>query len=289
MPDPTDPNKPAGDPKNDGGAGGEPKPVTHKIMVNGSERLLTTEELVTFAQKGASADERFQDAAKLKQEAQRDRDDAARAMKIVSALENFEKTGNPQDFRTAASELGVDQAQIEATLKELQAAGGNNQPPQNQPPPKPQPVGFAGLDDELKSTFKEVVGKIWDEDIKKGLASDKVLMYTVRKGGDQEAKLIDLTKKIIRRRVLEDPQSASNRARSISEAIQEARSLVTDIGTLTQPEPPPGFGPAPPTGSPELYPKTEPKRIESTQAGFSDFIGNKILWALTKAGKMDTQ
>ncbi len=255
--------------------------------MNGAKRMLTTEELVAFAQKGAAADERFQEAAKVRAEAAATKAEAEKAMKIVHDLQALNSAPELDEvgFRNLAKDLGVKDEAIEQMLAELQeesepvkkkekvVAKTNNQ--------LPQPVGYKGLDPELQSFFKEVMGKIWDEDVRKSLDTDQVLKYNIEKGGPEARNvLLDSTRDVIRRRVLEDPASASDRTRLINEAIQEVRSTVKKFGILNKPDVPPGFGPAPLTGSHTLYPKTEPKRVDASQAGHADFIADKIAWFL---------
>lgn len=247
-----------------------------------------------MAQKGAAADSKFQEAARLRAESEQDR-------RVVQGLQLLNKQWDDDVFRQVAKGLNMTEDEIEATLLSTRtpnpAPSSNGSPAQgtqgtqggNQwgPPPKQTPVGFSMLDDELKAAMAEVTQTVlWERDIQNSLAKDEVLGYNIKEKGSAAAdKLAGLAKGIIRRRLLENPQAGSNRTQLINETVAELRTLVNDVGTLTKPIPPSGLGPAPMSGRTESYPTTRPKRVEAISGDHADFIADTIGYKLAQGLK----
>lgn len=240
-----------------------------------------------LAQKGAAADGKFQDAARMRAEAE----DATR---VVQGLQLLNQKWDDDVFRQVAKGLHMSEDEIEATLESVRtpANPSPNGNPGNigrgqAPAPANSPVGFNQLDDELKTALAEVTQTVlWERDIQNSLVKDEVLGYNIKEKGSAAAdKLSGLAKGIIRRRLLENPQAGSNRTQLINETVAELRTLVKDVGTLTNPIPPSGLGPAPMSGRTEIYPTQKPKRPEAISGDHADFIADTIGYKLAQGLK----
>ena len=80
------------------------KEATHQIKVNGETREVTLKEALELAQKSASADERFQEASKMKQEAS----EGIRYKELVTKLRDDSYKPSEAEVRELASLVGAD-------------------------------------------------------------------------------------------------------------------------------------------------------------------------------------
>jgi len=136
--EPNDPNNPSltgGEPpQGQPGGGGEPpkneppQDQLHEIKVGGETRKVTIQEALDLAQKSAGADQKFQEAADMRKEA----DKGLKIAKLVDAV-SVEKPAEA-DVRELASLLGEDPEKFMVYLNEgNEATGAPNTAPTAQP------------------------------------------------------------------------------------------------------------------------------------------------------------
>lgn len=262
-------------------------PETYTIKVDGADKVVTKDELVQLAQKGVASDSRFQEAARMKREAEK-------ALTLQRGLKALNEGWDEDVFRSVAEGLDMAPDAIEATIRSMQqeqnpapaAPVARPAPPAGtigaNPAPQPRAINFDLLDPELKEVILGVVSENWDRDVQNSLAKDPVIGYNTKKPGQQEV-LLRQAKGIVRRRILEDASAGRDRTRLLGDMISELRTLVQDFGTLAQPTPPSGLGPAPSAGRSEVYPTQKPKRVDVTDSGYSDNIADTIGFKLAKA------
>jgi hypothetical protein len=99
-------SKPAG-----GGSGGDSKPAgdtkpkveTHAVKIDGEDKILTTEELITLASKAGGADKKFQDAATATKAAER-------GLRIEELTKKLTDDDNPTeaDIREYSGLIGIE-------------------------------------------------------------------------------------------------------------------------------------------------------------------------------------
>ena len=122
--DPNNPNPSGGEPANkDGGGGGDPakpaedktpKDQLHEIVVDGNKKFLTNKELTDYAQKGFSADKKFEDAADVR----KSNADAIRMKELVDRLGSSDHQPTDVEVKELAGMLGIDPTEFSKYLKE---------------------------------------------------------------------------------------------------------------------------------------------------------------------------
>jgi hypothetical protein len=96
------------------------EPTTHKVTIDGEEKLLSLPELITLAAKSGGADKRFQEAAKTKKEAER-------GMRIQTLVDTISE-GEPAeaDVKELSGLLKVDSEEFMAYLNDDGTNNNNN-------------------------------------------------------------------------------------------------------------------------------------------------------------------
>ena len=246
--------------------------------MHGEDKELTADELVKLAQKGASADTRYQEAAKIKREAEK-------AVEFLEGLKSLRDGFDEGTFRRVAAELGMDKDAVEEMV--VSATADQDPPPGKRGKVKvadegPRNVRFGDLDSELKSVFVDITKDRQEMALRMALEKDEVLGYTVKKRPETLAKLMAHAQKVFRRRIAETPPTA-DRTRLVEDTISEVRADLKELGTLYNPTPPTGLGPAPRGDSPDFYPKKKPDRVKATEPGYEDRI-TKLIGHFVQAG-----
>lgn len=94
--------------------------ATHEVTIDGEKRVLTVPELITLASKSGGADVRFQEAAKVKKEAER----GIRIQTLVDTISEGEPS--EADIKELSGLLKVDSEEFMTYLNEDPNANSNN-------------------------------------------------------------------------------------------------------------------------------------------------------------------
>lgn len=286
------------------------------IVVDGQSRTLNQRELITLAQKGASADERFQDAAAQAKE-------NADAISFKADMDLVAETADISAFRRAGAALGLTGDETEEAARivfeqmgesmENELPFPNEQDSQHvSEPPRGGNVNAAqklaileaeivkmkgqlasrvttykDLDLGLQTAILDVeearAGKI----IQKALDSDQVLAYYMNSYDDKGRAAVRslINEKVKGRLDASEDGNLGDGARILQEVIPEVRDLLAATGTPNRSIPQMGLGPAPGGQGAEIYPTKEPEYVPSTESGFEEHIAETLRHNAFKAGQ----
>lgn len=284
-----------------------------RLVTDGREEMVTQEELVRRAQKGSSADSKFQAAAAQSKEA----DDAIR---LKADLELLAETGDVSAFRRAGAAMGLSGDEVEEaarivyeqmddgttspgkdqfdenTLYEPKAQGGQMNVAQRMAILEAELIktkalltggrrtGFADLDQTLQTVVVDVEQRRVDKIIQNALDSDEVLAYYM-KGYDEKGQqaIRDLIDEKVRGRLDDSDGSFGDGARILREVVPEVKKTLEALGTPNRLTPQLGFGPSPGGQGANIYPTKQPDHVSSTEAGFEEHIAETLQHNLYKA------
>lgn len=246
MPDPNAPVSSTGTPPNPvqpPGSTAAPAPAptqtpgTVKVVVNGTERLVTQDELVKAYEKVSGADEAFRKAAKLREE-------AAQGVRVAELFGTIKDESKPVEARLQAyNELAVQMGQPTVTLDELQAAattgaapapkGGKGSGRGAGQPETPQPIQTTQLPPDVQQELAYSRQKRLEEareQIFRGVEKSVDTDPEIGKIQDvaSRAKFHELAKREVQRRVvLGGLQDVTPEL--VAEVLQELRPLAASI------------------------------------------------------------
>ncbi len=214
----------------------DPKETLHTITIDGREREVTETELIKMAQKGESADQRYQEAAQLRNEAKSDAEfrqlaRSANAGDAQSYRQYLRALGKPdgtayteQDLDQAVSLMQTAQQGLQADDTEYDEAEVDNTPiPFERLEPQVQEL-LKGVHEERLSSRREEIYK----DLQADLDTDPVLGHIVKGDSPLVKRVIECAKQALKERVVDDGMSYGKEAREL--AVQEARQFVRDLG-----------------------------------------------------------
>lgn len=258
-------------------------PITRMIKVNGVEQVKTLEELAVLAQKGAAADERFQEAARMRQEAES-------ALAVVDNLKSLSSDWNEEAFRKVAQGLGMNAADTEEAIAAARAnastTGRNDADPGVRqtvnPSTPPKKVTYGDLDPTIQRELVDLAQSRQEKLIQAALEKDEVLKYDVNSSPQRRKAIADQALKLYRGRVIAAGGRVGDGAQVLQEVLQDMRQFREVFGTPEHPTPGPGLGPAPTGGRSDIYPTTEPKRVSVTDPGFEDYVSKKLAFEIAK-------
>lgn len=271
--DGSQPPAPAADP-----APSSAPPQTYPVTIDGKVQQLTLDELTKHAQKGIAADARFQEAARIREEAARDQ-------KLAQSIRQLRKGFDEDTFREVATGVGMTAEEIEATIAEL--TGQSKTPAAANPqgvgnPSPPRKVKFSELDKELQDWMVEEEKQRQERDLRKAIESDQVLGYHTGKRPDSMKSLLDLGKKVLRRRVAETGGQVASKARLIEEVVGEIRSTLTEFGTILGSTPTTGLGPATSNDGSDIYPTKLPDRVSVVSPEYEENLSTRLSYLVRK-------
>lgn len=297
-----------------------------KIVVDGQEQTVNHTRLVELAQKGVSADARYQEAASKSREA----DDA---IKFKADFELLGETGDVGAFRRACAGAGLSDIETEEAARLVYEQMGEGDPP-NQASPgdesfdentlyQPQgesgktstpmtmsrqlaaitaavtklqgqvtgkQTGFGDLSEELQTFVQDGEQNRVNKIIQKVLDSDEALAYHMSSYDSKGQQAIrDMIDEKVRGRLDASDGKFGDGTRILNEVMPEVKRTLEALGTPNRSTPQMGLGPAPGgQGGADIYPTKQPDHVPSTEPGFEEHIGDTIAFNAFK-GKQGGQ
>ena len=286
-----------------------------RLVTDGREEFVTQDELVRRAQKGSSADSKFQAAAAQSKEA----DDAIR---LKADLELLAETGDVSAFRRAGAAMGLSGDEVEEAARIVYeqmdttpASPGQDNFDENtlyesQTPQGGQmnvnqrmamleaelmktkamlttgKTGYGDLDESLQTVVVDVEQRRVERIIQNALDSDEVLAYYM-KGYDAKGQqaIRDMIDEKVRGRLDASDGSFGDGTRILREVVPEVKKTLEAIGTPNRMTPQMGFGPSPGGQGANIYPTKEPDHVSSSEAGFEEHIAEMLQHNMFKAGE----
>lgn len=279
-------------------------PQTQVIRVNGKDVQVTPEQMQAYAQKGAAADEKFQEAAEQ-------RKSAATALQLQEDFETLKETGDINAFRRIGASMGLPGDQVEEAARivyegvnqegdpddenrhwdnqEARSRGAGPQVDaekllsQVKAEMENRQVGYDNLSEDVRTALLHVEEKRIDEIVQKALDTDEVIRYYMNsyedRGKDAIRQMVD---EKIRGRLDSSDGQFGDGARILREVVPEVRTHLEAVGTPSRTTPQMGLGPAPGGTGNQVYPTKPPDHVPSTETGFEDHIGQTIAYNIAK-------
>ena len=286
-----------------------------ELVIDGQKVVVTQDELVRRAQKGGSADSRFQEAAAKSKETE-----AAIAFKADMDL--LAETGDIGAFRRAGAAMNLTGDEIEEAARIVyEHAENENSPGEDRfdentlYEPKQNPgeqgtmvqrmafleaelgktkalltgsnrTGFADLDPALQTVVVDVEQRRVDRIIQNALDSDEVIAYYMNSYDDKGRQAIrDMIDEKVRGRLDASDGSFGDGTRILREVVPEVKATLEALGTPNRLTPQLGFGPALGGQGANIYPTKEPDHVASTEAGFEEHIQEVLQHNVYKASQ----
>lgn len=283
-----------------------PHPQMAVIRVNGKDVQVTPEQMLAYAQKGAAADERFQDAAEQRKEAES-------AIRLKEDFDRLKETGDINAFRRIGAEMGLPGDQVEEAARMVYEGveeGEGDSDDENQYWDKSEgsgrgaergadsrqllaqvkaelenrpPVGYDNLSEEVQTALLHVESERINEIVQKALDKDDVIRY-YRNSYDERGKeaIRSMVDEKIRGRLDSSDGQFGDGTQILREVVPEVRTLLEAIGTPSRTTPQMGLGPAPGGTGNQVYPTKPPEHVPSTETGFEDHIAQTIAYNAAK-------
>lgn len=231
------------------------KPVEKRaVIVNGVPKEVPVDDLVAAYQKTAGSDQKFQEAAALRREAET-------AIQFQKDFEAMQKNDEGA-FRRVAEKMGWDQERIESTLAarraaEIRAAVGGDEGDDDDEEPAAsgkgvdvrkiatevaqllaksgmlpntkQPVGFTNLDPRLQRALAAVVDQNVKQNLQSRVDSDEYLGKLMKDGSDEQRSTVtEWVREEARRRATDGRDIAD--PREITEMLTTVKSKLQALG-----------------------------------------------------------
>lgn len=285
-----------------------------RLVTDGREEFVTQDELVRRAQKGNSADTKYQEAAALSKEAND-------AISLKADLELLAETGDVGAFRRAGAKMGLSGDEVEEAARIVyeQMDEGNSPGDDNfdentlYEPQVPQggqmnmnqrmaaleaelvrtkamltrgKTGYGDLDESLQTVVVDVEQRRVERIIQNALDSDEVLAYYM-KGYDAKGQqaVRDMIDEKVRGRLDAADGKFGDGTQILREVVPEVKKTLEALGTPNRLTPQMGFGPSPGGQGANIYPTKEPDHVSSTEAGFEEHIAQMLQHNMYKAAQ----
>lgn len=289
-----------------------------EIVVDGQKQTVDHAKLVELAQKGVSADSRFQEAAAKSKEADE-------AIRWKADMELVGETGDIGAFRRAGAAMGLSDEEIEDAARMVyETADGASSPGEKGPDENTRyelaegiaapPVGkvtvgqklamleaeliktkaqvenrttkFGDLDEALQTAIVDVEQARVNKIIQIALDSDQVVSYYYSSYDDKGQKAIrGMIDEKVRGRLDASDGKFGDGAQILREVIPEVRETLEALGTPNRLTPQMGLGPAPGSQEASIYPTKPPDHVSSTEAGFDEHVTETLQHNLFKANQ----
>lgn len=276
-----------------------PQQTGAMVKVHGQDVQLTHEQLVTAAQKGMAADQKFQEAATQTKE-------NAQAIAAFADMKLLAETGDIGAFRRAGAAWGMSGDQVESAAQIVyenteEGSGESGESDENEVFRQDdarrggsgknwaaelaqvkasidnKQVSLDDLSPDLQDALVNVEQVRIREIVQKSLDSDQTLRYYMdsydAKG--QEA-IRGMVNDKIRGRLDASDGRFGDGAQIMQEVLPEVKNLLNAIGTPERTTPQLGLGPSPSGQGPDIYPMKKPDHVASSEAGFEEHIGQAI-------------
>lgn len=260
----------------------------HKVKINGNEKEVTTQQLIDMAQKAESADEKFQAAAALS----RENADAINMQADVKAL--FED-GDMDAFRRLGLKMGVDPADVERITQETFNSEESDEDVietyekelRENPASKPQktgPIDYSQLSPDIQRALRTVETDRIEKIVTAALDNDEVVTYNMEQyDATGQAAIRAFVDDKVRGRLDAFGGDFGDGSRILADILPEVRDHLQALGRPRQTGPM-GLGHAPGGGDMEVYPKTKPEHVSSTEGeAFEQNILETLAWEQAKA------
>jgi len=277
-----------------------PKDQTYEITVDGEKRQVTVEEMRNLAQKAAGADKRFEDAAKVRKEAE----DGLRLKELYTRLSDGNHEPTESEVNELAGMLGVDPAEFAQYL-----AGDADEDADKGKGGEKGGFDDAAFDAALQARFgippaevkqrldfsherhiadaRKEIRRISDE------AVDKDTIFGKIKIGEKADDRISVIKDMVAEDVLGRIQNGEPfGAELVAASVQKIRAYLAKFGSPGKPDQYPvvlGLGPS--GGLPAEVNSEEPiQRVSAADAkGEDNFVARYMQRGLKKLREMNRQ
>jgi hypothetical protein len=236
--------------------------------VNGREEQWSLDKLIAEAQKGAAAQEKFQQAAETRKE-------AAKALSLQEDLEAVIQEGDPDAFRRLGASYGIPGDRVEEMLREFEDEGDNDDPEESfQRESKQQQrqsqqalsgVDFNALSPDLQRIVLQAERDRIDTIVDAALDKDELIAYNLsRQTPEGRAAIREYVDEKIRGRLPQYGDDFGDGARILADVLPEVKRHLQALGTPGQ-RTQVGLGPAPGGLGTEAYPTKRPEYVPSTE------------------------
>jgi len=251
------------------------------VKINGQEIEKTVSELVVDAQKGLSAQEKFEQAAAKERELEGIR---GREADMEAAI----KHGDVDAFRRLGAAYGVPGNEVEAivddlgldqeddddwddgegdVLAEMQAAF-----PQNQGQ-RPQKIDYNSLSPDLQRVMRLAERQRISDAVKEALDKDEVLSYNLKRmSPEAQGAVQKLVNEKIQGRLGRYGGDFGDGSQILPDITAEVREIVEALGTTERTHGRVGLGASPGGGSGLGYPMKKPDHVSSSENSFDQHI-----------------
>jgi len=300
APDPNNPNLSGGiDNKGKSGGGGDDKGKEdpnkgqmYELSIGGEKRSVTLDEMRNLAMKAAGAEQRFEEASKIRKEAE----DGIRLNTLITRLSDSDHEPTQEEIRELSAKLGVDPTEFTEYLKAMD----DTTPTNDKGKPKDTPVKIdkqtlieaLGFDPaEAKSILdfahqnhikqaKEEIRQISDGSVDKDEIFGKMIV------GENDKDRLNTIKDMVAEDVLRRIQDGNPfGAELVAASVQKIRTYLTKFGIPGKPGTNPlTMGLAPSDGLPLEVQSDKP--IERISAAKDDGEDNFVRRAMQKGLQM---
>lgn len=258
---------------------------SHTVTVDGQEMTFTLEELKKKASESAGAQKKFEEASKIKKDAEA----ATRVMDVLNKLKTAEKPDKGLVEELCRS-LGIDPSSIPDFEKLTSGTQGkDDKGKKNDKDTPPKKVGLGDFDDKTQAVLKaaevaelEAIRKKIEGDVKKAVDKDSILGKMVDGLRDEEKSKVmetffDMAMSDVRVRIAYNELFG---AEMVESAIQKVRAQVKNLGIPAKSigEPPVvGLGPMDQAAAQEIRASEPIKRVPVTDPNYMDNLVKRAL------------
>ena len=274
---------------NNGASGDRTSPDTYEVVVSGRKVEMTLDELKAKASEATGAQQKFQEAAELRQQAQ----EGMRLMNLAKKMQ--EGTAGPADVNEFVRLVGGDPAELENFMEQQNAQQHTNgqTPPQNQSY-VPQKVTKDQLDPEIQRTLDRAqesqlaqIREKLERQTREGIDNDEVLSKIISGlpadvQSDVKQELYDMAIERVRNNVVLDNKPFG--AALVQEVARALRSRVKRLGIpATSGQMPTSVsGPGGGFGGPQIPLDKTIERVPSTDPDYIEKMTQRVQQSMAK-------
>ncbi len=265
------------------------------LKINGEERSVSPQELIKMAQRGAAADQKFQEASiKMKE--------AEAALSLQADLRALGEDGSDDAFRRLGRASGMTEAQVEDVI----AANGHRRPQESSDDEdddvnidgptavdlqnavdqmRNRKLGFSQLTPDLQKVLVDVENNRIEQIVTKTLDNDTKMQYHMSRLGDAgKAQAMNLIRDGISRQLDNSGSQFGDGAQILPVVFEQVSGLLDAFGTSNGTTPSiGGLGPAPGGSGAEVHRKEPPPYVSSANMpDFEDHITKQIAYNANK-------
>lgn len=212
---------------------------------SGTDKIVTLEEMQELATKSAGADEKFREAAKIREDVEGLKDKGVEADKIVKTFGKLFKGGeyDKSDIREFGEMVGLGGDEMEKMFTEELKKSGTSAGAKDDGTPF-RKLKVEDLDEETQETLKQAkqsqiaeAEKKIAEMVEKAVDKDEFFGTILKKTDDKQrddrkAAIEEMVKKDVNRRILQSPYTKEQFGDPmIQGSIQEIRANIKKFGT----------------------------------------------------------